>query len=289
MGDVGGARGRSPVRGRRLRPQRGSRPRAGIEREAAGHVRRAQGARSLLPLQDRGARKRRAGGRGVARRPLPEGVRRPDADERKARPARADDRRGGDHTRRRAAACRRDVVRRQARRAGMEARVPVLRVPAAVRTRRRPRRVRRAHGEEAGDRGRRHVSPAAARLRRDDGPGRARPRAGDGDGARDDRVGDASQRDRRHGSRQRQLPRGDAPQGARRRSGDGRIERCRRRRRPARPRRGGRPTRRRRDRGRLGPVAPRSADRDDDRAHPHDGVERPHAESGVLGCAPGGG
>ena len=184
VGDVGGARGRPAVRRRRVRAQRRSLTRARVEREAAGHVRRAQATRPLVPVQDGGARPRHAGRDGVARRPLPQGFRRPDAHERAARPARAGDRRGGDHARRRTAVRRRDVVRREARRAGLEARLPDLRVPAALGARRRSRGLRRAYRAEACARRGGDVPPAAARLRRDDRTGRDRPRAGVGDGAR---------------------------------------------------------------------------------------------------------
>ena len=98
----------------------------------------------------------------------------------------------------------------------------------------------------------------------------------------DERVGDAAQRDRGHGPRQRQLPRRDAAQGARRRGGHGRHDRRRRGRRPPRPRRGGRPARRRRDRRRIRPVAPRPPHRDGDRAHPHDAWSDPALRVRVL-------
>ena len=113
----------------------------------------------------------------VARRRLPQGLRRPDAHVAGARAARGAVDGARHHAHRRARARRRVVVRRAAHGAGLEGGVLHQRVAAALGARRRPRPVRRPHRATARARRGGPVRAACCAARDHRGRGRSRPRA----------------------------------------------------------------------------------------------------------------
>ena len=227
--DVRGARGRLAVGRRRLRPQRRSLTRSRVEREAAGHVRGAQASSASRTASRRrcSAAARRTGRCGTAtsssRASATRRSRARGSDGSHARSPRRGSRASTDGC----TATRRGSTRSAPRRAGSSGtsstsarrsrRSSSIARCTTVTSRARPalaavgtfRRLLRGFGVTTGPVGIGRAPVSATLLG-------------------DERVGDVAQRDRGHGSRQRQLPRRDAAQGARRRG----------RRRAARPPRG---------------------------------------------------
>ena len=229
---------------------------------------------------------RRAGRRRLARRPVPQGLRRPDADDARARAACARDRGRRDHARRRTrcTATSRGSTRSAPRPAGSSAYLiyecpplsalvvdrGVLRRHTSRASRRSPpsgrfRRLLRGYGVTTGPVGLGRA-PAAATLL---ATSRVARRCAN--------VIAVMDRESDNFRAEMLLKELGAESRARR------HERRRRRRRPPRPRRGGHAARGRRDRRRLGPVAPRPADRRrrSRRILDHR-VERPRAQDPVL-------
>ena len=198
LGPHRGDRARRAHRRGALRPQRVPSGRARVEREGSGLVGGAHAARARLPLPHGGPRRRHARRLHLARRPVPQGTRRPDppgAGRRAACRRRAP---GRDHPRDGMDPRRRVGLRQSARCSGMEAVVRRDRDAAPVGARRRAR-PGMGSAEDAASR-RRPAPPHRARR-----PGRPGRRAGR---ARD-RAG------RRRDARSRPLGRTAAPSSAR--------------------------------------------------------------------------